>query len=212
MRYPVNSDYPYHQTCGVILAGGRARRMAGEDKGLVLLGGQPMVSYAVAALAPQTARLLINANRNQQRYAKITGCRIIADTVTGFAGPLAGILSALQICDSRYLLCAPCDCPLLPTDLGARLFGALVEEDAEISVVHDGQRLQPVFSLIQAHLKDSLAAYLAIGEKKIDRWYQQHRLAYADFSDTMSAFQNVNTLAECQAMETTLMGTSENLA
>ncbi len=194
------SDYPRQQISGVILAGGRARRMAGEDKGLVWLAGRPMISYAVAALAPQTARLLINANRNQQRYAEITGCEVIADTVTGFAGPLAGMLCALQTCDSRYLLCAPCDCPLMPADLGLRLFSALAEEDAEISVVHDSERSQPVFSLIQAQLQDSLAAYLASGEKKIDRWYQQHRLAYADFSDAMTAFQNVNTIAECKAM------------
>ena len=200
-------NYPRDQITGVILAGGRARRMGGEDKGLISLHGQAMISYAVAMLVPQVGRLLINANRNQERYAHTTGHEVIADAVGGYAGPLAGMVSAMRVCDTEFLLCVPCDCPLLPANLGGRLFTALVQEDAEISVAHDGNRLQPVFVLMNTGLEASMTAYLQSGQSKIDRWYRQHRLVHADFTDASQLFQNINTTQECQAMEAILAAT-----
>jgi molybdenum cofactor guanylyltransferase len=184
----------------IILAGGRATRMGGTDKGLVELAGRPMIAHVLAVLAPQVEAVLINANRNQARYAEF-GHPVIADLDDGFLGPLAGLAAGLQAATTPLVLTAPCDCPLLPADLVARLRAALVAADAEIAVPFDGERLQPVFALVRRELAGSLAAYLAGGDRKIDRWFAQHRLAQADFSDRPETFVNVNDPAERAALE-----------
>jgi len=186
---------------GVVLAGGRARRMGGQDKGLIEVAGQAMVCWVAQALTPQCARVVVNANRNQEDYARLTGLPVVADMVGDFAGPLAGMLSALKQCDTPLMVSAPCDSPLLRPDLVARLVHALELEDAEIAVAHDGERMQPVFTLIARELQDSLAAFLAGGGRKIDLWFESHRTACADFSDDTHMFANINTPEQRDALE-----------
>jgi molybdopterin-guanine dinucleotide biosynthesis protein A len=185
----------------VVLAGGRARRMGGEDKGLVPLGGKPMVAYVVERLRPQVGRVLVNANRNLERYALAASCEVIADCVGGFAGPLAGMASAMRACVSPYLVTAPCDSPLVAPDLVSRLVAALAAAQAEICVAHDGERMQPVFALLRCTLLESVLAFLASGERKVDRWFARHRLALADLSDRPRMFLNINTEAEREQLE-----------
>jgi len=179
----------------VILAGGRGKRMGGEDKGLVELNGEPLIRHVISAIAPQVAHLVINANRNQERYAAF-GYPVISDSITGYQGPLAGFLAAMQAVSSDLLVSVPCDGPLLPTDLVERLVTTRNREGADIAVAHDGQRLQPVYALLSVRLLGSLQAYLDAGDRKIDRWYAQHRVAYADFSDEPQTFININTPQE----------------
>lgn len=179
----------------VILAGGRGKRMGGEDKGLVELNGEPLIRHVISAIAPQVAHLVINANRNQERYADF-GYPVISDSITGYQGPLAGFLAAMQAVSSDLLVSVPCDGPLLPTDLVERLVTTRNREGADIAVAHDGQRLQPVYALLSVRLLGSLQAYLDAGDRKIDRWYAQHRVAYADFSDVPQTFININTPQE----------------
>jgi molybdenum cofactor guanylyltransferase len=187
----------------VILAGGRATRMGGEDKGLVELAGRPMIAHVLAALAPQVERVIINANRNLERYADF-GWPVVSDEDSSFLGPLAGLAAGLRAAQTPLVLTAPCDSPLVAADLVARLYSALEDEDAEIAVPFDGERLQPVFALVKAELADSLAAYLAGGDRKIDRWFAQHRLARVDFSDRPENFVNVNDPDERAAVEARL--------
>lgn len=179
----------------VILAGGRGKRMGGEDKGLVELNGEPLIRHVISAIAPQVAHLVINANRNQERYAAF-GYPVISDSITGYQGPLAGFLAAMQAVSSDLLVSVPCDGPLLSTDLVERLVTTRNREGADIAVAHDGQRLQPVYALLSVRLLGSLQAYLDAGDRKIDRWYAQHRVAYADFSDVPQTFININTPQE----------------
>jgi molybdopterin-guanine dinucleotide biosynthesis protein A len=195
---------PDGRVTGVVLAGGRARRMGGQDKGLVELAGHPMVVWVTRALAPQCHRMLVNANRNEQRYAALTGLPVVADVSDDFAGPLAGMYSALQQCRSPLLVSVPCDSPLVHPRLVARLVECLLAQDAELAVAHDGERMQPVFTLLRGELESSLAAFLAAGGRKIDRWFQQHRVACADFSDACEMFANINTLEERDAMQARL--------
>ncbi len=185
----------------VVLAGGQARRMGGADKGLVEIHGQSMVEYVVDALRAQVGVLLVNANRNLDLYAKLSGSQVITDDIEGYAGPLAGIASAMACCDTPYLMSVPCDSPLLSPDLAERLHAALRAEDAELSVAHDGERLQPVFALMRRDLLASLTRYLDSGERKIDRWYARHRAAVADMADTPHMFLNVNTPDERDRLE-----------
>ena len=196
--------YPIEEIAAAVLAGGQGRRMGGEDKGLVEIGGRAMVAHVIERLRPQAGLLLINANRNRERYAALGGCRVVADRDEGYAGPLAGMASAMEAAGGRFLLTAPCDAPLVSEHLGPRLYRALVEECAELSVAHDGARLQPVFALLDSSLLESLLAYLRSGERKIDRWYARHRMARADFSDLRHSFSNINTPEERSALERAL--------
>ena len=151
----VNTDV--NEITGVVLAGGRGRRMGSIDKGLIELGAAAMVVHVVTRLRPQVREVLVNANRNAARYAELTGCRVVADATGDYAGPLAGMASAMAVADTPLLLTAPCDSPLLAADLAARLHAALRAAHAEISVAHDGERLQPVFALLHTSLAASLA-------------------------------------------------------
>lgn len=185
---------------GVILAGGAARRMGGVDKALVPVAGRPMIEHVLAAFRPQVGSLLINANRNQERYAGF-GVPVVADDLGGFQGPLAGMASALRAARVPYLATVPCDSPLLPPQLVARLGAALLEQRAELAVARCGGQLQPVFSLLRTGLLDSLLDYLARGERKIDLWFARHRSAVVDFDDQPEAFLNVNTPEQARAIE-----------
>jgi molybdenum cofactor guanylyltransferase len=202
----VSSCYPRQDITGVVLAGGRARRMGGEDKGLIRVAGEAMVVHALRGLAPQVGALLINANRNQERYAELGGCHVVADADADYAGPLAGMASAMGRATTRYILTVPCDSPLLAPGLGERLFGALLADDAEISVAHDGSRMQPVFALLECALGQSIVDYLAAGGRKIDAWYAQRRLAIADLSDERDMFLNINTPDDHTLLEGRLAG------
>jgi molybdopterin-guanine dinucleotide biosynthesis protein A len=202
----LSACYPRRDITGVVLAGGRARRMGGEDKGLIRVNGEAMVVHALRGLAPQVGPLLVNANRNQERYAELGGCDVIADADGDYAGPLAGMASAMGRATTRYILTVPCDSPLLATGLGERLFGALLADDAEISVAHDGTRMQPVFALLECALGQSIVDYLAAGGRKIDAWYAQQRLAIADLSDDPDMFLNINTPQDHTLLESRLAG------
>jgi molybdenum cofactor guanylyltransferase len=202
----LSSCYPRQDITGVVLAGGRARRMGGEDKGLIRVDGEAMVVHALRGLAPQVGTLLVNANRNQERYAELGGCDVIADADSDYAGPLAGMASAMGRATTRYILTVPCDSPLLAAHLGERLFGALLADDAEVSVAHDGTRMQPVFALLECALGQSIVAYLASGGRKIDAWYAQRRLAIADLSADPDMFLNINTPQDRTLLEGRLAG------
>lgn len=186
-----------NDTTAVILAGGRARRMGGQDKGLIRLGDRPIIEYIIAALEHQAKTLIINANRHRADYAGY-GFKVIADERAGFCGPLAGMAGAMNIIDTDYLATAPCDSPFIPPDLVARLSEALLREAADISVAHDGRRTQPVFCLLKRSLGPSLNDYLGAGGRKIDHWFARHKLACADFSDRPGAFANINTPADIE--------------
>ncbi len=184
-------DYRESISC-VALAGGQGRRMRGEDKGLLRLHDRPMIGYVVGKLAGQGSEVLINANRNMDEYAGM-GCRVISDRLQGYAGPLAGMASAMYASATPYLLTAPCDSPFIADDLAGRLYDALRAEQASIAVANDGKRLQPVFCLLRTELLDSVEAYLGEGKHKIDGWLEREGYVSVDFSDRPDMFINVNT-------------------
>jgi molybdopterin-guanine dinucleotide biosynthesis protein A len=187
------------QITGVVLAGGLARRMGGQDKGLVEFGGRPLVEWVIDRLRPQVRALVINANRNRDRYARY-GYPVIADAMADFQGPLAGFSSALAALETPWMVTVPCDGPYLAPDLVTRLCTALRDQGAELAVASDGQRMQPVYALIPRVLAPSLEAYLMTGERKIDRWYARHQTATADFSDRPDCFANINSSDEVERL------------
>jgi molybdenum cofactor guanylyltransferase len=180
---------------GVVLAGGLGRRMGQVDKGLQLLRGKPMVAWVIERLAPQVGALLINANRNGERYAAFA-YPVVADAIPDFAGPLAGLHAALSAAETPFVATAPCDSPFLPVDLVFRLFSALTAADAEIAVARTGDQPHPVFCLCRREVLPHLTAYLLAGERKFERWYSSLKTVEVAFDDQAAAFENINTLEE----------------
>ena len=141
------------QNCGVtgaILAGGAARRMQGNDKGLLPLCGEPLIKHTLTALAPQVERLMINANRNLQDYAAF-GYPVTADDRQGLQGPLAGMLRCLQQAETEFVVVVPCDSPFLPDDLVERLLRQLRKRRARPQ--RCPQR-RPDTAGVHAHVRD----------------------------------------------------------
>ncbi len=188
---------------GVILAGGRATRMGGEDKGLIAVAGRTLIETVISALRPQVSDLLINANRNLERY-RACGLPVVTDMLEGYCGPLAGIASAMRVAKTPYILSVPCDSPLIAPDLAVRLHAGIKDNDAAIGVADSGGRLEPVFALIDCNLLQSLLAYLESGERKIDRWYAMHPMTAVDLSDHAEMFLNLNTPEDLAAAEARL--------
>ena len=191
---------PVHDITGVILAGGKARRMGGEDKGLITLQGKPLIDYIVTALAPQVCNMMINANRNPVQYAAC-GLPVVADMLDDYPGPLAGMATGMQNTDKTFIVTVPCDSPFIPATLVETLYRALHDQQADISVAHDGARMQPVFAMLRCTLLPGLLAYLNEGGRKVETWYGQQRFALADFQDSPDTFLNLNTPEDRIALE-----------
>jgi len=173
--------------------------MGGRDKGLIALDGRPLIEHVIQGIAPQVQPLYINANRNLSTYAGF-GLPVIRDRSDDFAGPLAGMLAALEACQTPLLLCVPCDGPWLPPDLAQRLLQGLRAQTAEIACAHDGERLHPVFALLDRRLRQPLADYLDAGGRGVQRWMHGRRLAQVDFSDCPRLFVNINTQETLEAV------------
>lgn len=200
------------EVTGIVLAGGRGSRMGGVDKGLQNFNGTPLALHTLLRLQMQQGALLseqmINANRNLGAYEAF-GVPVWPDTLTDYAGPLAGFMTGLERCESPYLLTVPCDTPLFPLDLAERLAQAFDDERTEIAMAaapeEDGQlRPQPVFCLLRRELLESLVEFTQTGGRKIDKWTAQHRTVIVPFDqpgDDPRAFYNTNTLAELHALE-----------
>ncbi|MGQ7845007.1 molybdenum cofactor guanylyltransferase MobA [Granulosicoccus sp. 3-233] len=182
-------------TGGVILAGGLARRMGGQDKGLITVAGRPMVGHVLQTVQPLVDRCVINANRHLDEYAAF-GVPVVRDRLAGHLGPLAGLSAAMETLDTDHVLMCPCDSPFLQSGLCQALLRACMDEDADLAVPHDGERLQPVFLVVQRRVKSSLDAFLAAGERKIDRWFEQLQIAQLAAADYSESFRNINTEEE----------------
>jgi len=176
---------------GVILAGGRGRRLGGADKGLVQLAGKPLIEYVMAALQPQVSSLIISANRNHETYTTY-GFPVIADIIGDFDGPLAGMLSAMRAANTPCILTAPCDAPRLPADLMQRLCAGLVRENADAAVAASGGQMQPVFALLHCTLADTLQQFLEAGGRGVGEWMRRLPAVAVEFPDS-TAFLNINT-------------------
>ena len=192
------------QITGLILAGGRAQRMGGIDKGLIPFHGKPLIESAISRLKPQVSTILINANRSITKYAHY-GYPVLMDETPDFSGPLAGFSVGLRHCKTPYLLTSPCDSPLLPTDLAKRMAAELENNGLDLvfasSKEDDGKIWsQPVFCLMKISLQDSLDAFLSKGDLKIDRWFKEFRSGTVVFENPQ-AFSNVNTPEELAALE-----------
>ena len=187
-----------HDITAVILTGGQGSRLAGLDKGLLELNKIPLVQHLIERIQAQVSEIVISANRNIETYEKF-GFTVYEDDITDFAGPLAGILKALQHCQNEWLLAVPADSPFIPRDLALRLSQNI--QDNKVAIPHDGKYLQPTFALIHKSLAASLEHFLQQGERKARVWMQQQAHTIVDFSDQADAFININTEDELEYAE-----------
>jgi molybdopterin-guanine dinucleotide biosynthesis protein A len=193
---------------GVILAGGRGSRMGGVDKGLQSFNGMPLALHALMRLSPQVREVMINANRNLSAYEAF-GVPVWPDVLADYAGPLAGFLTALERCETPWLVTVPCDTPRFPQDLVARLARAAQDQGTDIAMAaareEDGElRTQPVFCLLRVELLESLVRFTQGGGRKIDAWTGAHKTSIVPFDgpgDDPGAFFNANTPAELHGLE-----------
>ncbi len=193
---------------GAVLAGGRGSRMGGVDKGLVDWHGVPLARHALLRLQPQVARCCISANRHAGDYARF-GVPVLPDPLPGYAGPLAGLLAALQHAGEGYVATVPCDVPHFPDTLVRQLADGLAHSVARVAVAEapeaqpDGLvawRRQPVFSLVHHSLAPSLEEFLRQGGRKAGLWLDQQRAVGVRIAAAPGAFANANTAAELQAL------------
>ena len=194
-------------TLGAILAGGLARRMGGGDKPMREIGGRTILDRVLTRLAPQCDGLILNANGDPTRFESF-GLPVVADTVEGFAGPLAGILAALDWAaanrpDVTWIVSVAGDCPFLPGDLVARLHHARDTEGAQLAVAASGGQSHPVIGLWSTALREDLRRALVVEDcRKIDRWTARYRLATVPWSmEPIDPFYNANTIEDIAEAE-----------
>lgn len=197
MQPPVD---PKNDVTALILAGGEGRRFGGADKGLITVGGRPLVSHVSDALQGQVKTLMISANRNLSTYQAL-GYEVVTDEIPGLIGPLAGFVSGLRQVKTPYLVTVPCDAPRVAPDLVERLLHALIDSNSNIAVAHDGSRLQAVHTLIDVRVLPHLQAFLEAGNRKVQDWIRTCSNVEVDFSDAAEYFRNVNTPADYQRLD-----------
>ncbi len=181
---------------GVILAGGQSTRMGGGDKGLLTLGDRPILQHVIDRLAPQVGALALNANGDPSRL-QTYGLPVIADSIDGFAGPLAGVLAGLDWAAGQgatHIVTAAADTPFFPKDLRTTLTAATKATGKPIALARTDNGRHPTFGLWPVALRDDLRRALTDGVRKVVQWTDSHGTAMAYFeSDPFDPFFNVNT-------------------
>jgi molybdopterin-guanine dinucleotide biosynthesis protein A len=193
---------------GVLLAGGQSQRMGGGDKNLRLLGGKPMLAHVIERAQKQVDRLVLNANGDPQRFAGF-GLPVISDSITGFAGPLAGVLAGLDwaaehVPDAELVASFATDAPFFPRDLVNRLVVALEEGNFDLACAQSNGQAHPVFGLWPVSMRTALREALADDMRKVDRWTARYKLVEVEFlAEPVDPFFNANRpedLAEAERL------------
>ena len=186
------------QVVGVLLAGGKSRRMGGGDKTLRYLAGRPILEHVLERVRPQVGQLILNANGDPARF-KNSGLPIIRDVLDGQPGPLAGILTGMvwaktNAPDAQWIFTVATDAPFVPTVLVAQLGKACERENADLACASSGGYHHPVIGLWPVALAEALRAAIETdGIRKVDRWTAQYRLAVIDYANRpLDPFFNVN--------------------
>jgi len=180
--------------CGVVIAGGQGSRVGYQQKALLPYNGEPILKPILKVLTPQVSQAWVNANAELERYKPLND-DLFSDEYQGFLGPLAGMHAAWKYLDADWAVFVPCDNPNLPKDFVERLINAYNNRPNPIVVVHDGERLQPLYMLMHRSMAEALGKAIDIGHLSVNRWVKENDFTAASFADCCpQAFQNMNTL------------------
>ncbi len=162
---------------GVLLAGGRSSRMGGGDKCLRPLGDRPILAHIIERLEPQVSGMIINANGEPSRFAGF-GLPVVADSVAGYAGPLAGVHAGLEWVranrpDIRHVVTVATDTPFFPTNLVSR-FLAESNDQPTLLVARSEEGMHPVIGFWPVAMSSALEASLKQGMRKAGAWTKDH--------------------------------------
>jgi len=182
----------------VILAGGRGSRLGDQDKGLLEWQGKRFIEHILNNVKQVTNNIVINANRNVETYQEY-GHPVISDDIEDYAGPLAGMLSALRSVKTPYIITLPCDAPLTTVALIEQFCDTHEKEQQKLYVASTDDGLQPVYAMIHTLLADNLAQYLADGHRKTQSWFKENDALSIHFDQQVTSFLNINTEAEYQS-------------
>lgn len=187
---------------GVVLAGGLARRMGGGDKSLLSLGASSRVlDQVIGRLGAQVDQMVLNANGDPARFDEF-GLPVVADSLDGFLGPLAGVLAGLDYAAEHgfdHIVSVAADTPFFPTDLVSALDTASKHMDVPIALaatkIEGGKTLRhPTFGLWPVALREDLRSALQDGLRKVVLWTDQHGAETHVFgSGEIDPFFNINT-------------------
>ena len=195
--------------CGLLLAGGRSRRMGGRDKCLMTLSNKPLLNHVIATARPQVGPMVLNTNSDPSLFAEYA-LPVVSDVVDGYAGPLAGILTGLEWAsrhapNCRWVASFACDAPFIPTNLVERLRQAVYKQNADIGYAASGGRLHPVFALWPVRLAAALRDAVELeGLRKVDEWTERYVKARVEFPvaphDPFFNINRLEDLAEAEAI------------
>jgi len=174
----------------IILAGGEGKRVAGQDKGLVLYKNKPLVEHVIATVKNQCNDIIISANRNIKYYNKYTN-KVVTDLSENYRGPLAGIAACLPHCDHELVLVVACDMPELPVNLVERLTSDINNHSICIAAVDNHHQLAMV---INRSLLASIQHSLDNNQLKLITWVASVSHKTVSFDDIPDAFINLNKL------------------
>lgn len=176
----------------IVLAGGRAQRLGGIDKGLIELAGKPLIAHVLQRLTPQVGDIVVSANRHIETYAGF-GWPVVPDTESGYPGPLAGILAGGARARHDWLLVAPCDTPFLPDTLASGMLDRARALEVPLVRARDAEQVHYAIMLLHRSLLTDLADWLAAGEHRVRAWQARHGHADVLFDQPTWAFLNINT-------------------
>lgn len=188
---------------GLILAGGRARRMGGGDKPLLRLGGRTLLERVVERLGPQCgAGLALSANGDPARFTGFPG-PVLPDPLPDRPGPLAGILAGLEHAAAQGIarvVSVSGDAPFLPEDVVTRL--QAVAPETGLALAASGARQHYTIALWPVALRDDLRDYLTRGERRVGAFLDRHGAAVASWPiEPLDPFLNINTPEDIAAAE-----------
>ena len=174
----------------IVLAGGDSSRM-GLDKGLLPVGGKPMIEHVLEQVRPHFREVLVSAN-DANEYAFL-GERVVADEVPG-RGPLMGIVSALDASTYDLAFVVACDMPEIDVGLMRRMFRETEGYDGVVPVGR-GSLPEPLFAIYRKSVVPAAREALASGKRRVNEIFRRHRIKFIE-PEGLVPVRNVNTMAE----------------
>lgn len=175
-----------------VLAGGTSSRM-GQDKSLVRIGGEPLISLIVRQLRRRFDEILIGSNE-PAKYAFL-GCRTISDERAG-QGPLRGIVSVVEAAQRERVFVVACDIPVIDLATVERLIVLAEQYDCVIPVSPTGR--EPLFAVYRKSAAPAMHAALDAGERRISAIFPRVRTGFYDLGPA-PWYWNLNTQADLAA-------------